>query len=195
MKDASSYHHTSRLWCSNPHNLFRTLRSKILSDTTCFLWPPGTFLAPTGHLPRCAALTISYLPSCPPHTRQYSSASVTLIPPCKLWLSTPPMEAGVDVLPVPLPMRERYSKHCQLSQCHVPVWFHAAVLSPTIFYPRCLVSFLRCLNTKATPEASKKQDLLAAAKWAPLVPPAPVQQDFKPRRRNIWIVKWKRVKM
>lgn len=104
--------------CSNPRNLFQTLRSKLLSDTACFSCPSGAFLTPTSHLPRCAALTVSYLFSCPPPTRESCSATVT---PCKLWLSTLPMEAGSSVLPVLLPTKVRYSKHCQLSQCRVPV--------------------------------------------------------------------------
>jgi len=41
------------------------------------------------------------------------------------------------------------------------------VLSSAIFYPCCLVSFLRRLSTKATPEAGKKQGALAVAERAP----------------------------
>lgn len=183
--DASSHHHTSWLWCSNPHHLFQAPKRELLSyTTTCFSCPSGMLPNPTPSVPRCPALTSAPCsPAC--HVQGNPLQPVSHLVNFVAFNSSSGSRHQCPTWPSP--MRIRYSKHCQLSQCCVPVWFHAAVLSPTVLYPCCLVSFLQCLSTKATLEASKKQSVLAAAEWAPLVLPVPVQQDFKPRKRSIWI--------
>lgn len=157
--DASWHHHTSWLWCSNPHDVFHAQKEAPRLHHHLIFMPIRYAPHPHQPSPKCPLTSAPCSPAC--HIQENPLQPVSHLENSVAFNSSSGSRHQCPAWPPPV--RIRYSKHCQLSQCCVPVWFHTAVLSPSILYPCCLVSFLKCLNTKATLRASKKQGILTSS--------------------------------